>query len=115
MSVPVAPSAFSRSFKGLGPAGELPTAVRCSWPVPSVGPLVLLGLASSGISHHPVHGTRYSPHLTEPFTSILCSGWFLRVSSLLTHPRSLGSAEEEEAVARRPGPGFRAASLAPGG
>lgn len=56
--------------------GALPATVpsRSSWPVLR-GPLLLLGLASSGTSYYPLHGARYCPHIdrTPPLSSVLGS------------------------------------------
>lgn len=77
LSVPTAPRAFSPSFKVPFLLGARPAAVpsQSSWPVPFVGPLLLLGLASSGTSHYPLHGAPLlSTHdRTPPFPSVLGS------------------------------------------
>lgn len=70
---------FRRALRVPFLLGAQPAAVpsRSRWPVPFVGPLLLLGLASSGTSHYPLHGARYCPHMTEPLHFHLCSGPWL--------------------------------------
>lgn len=78
LSVPAAPRAFSPSFKGPLPASRAarfcpqPEQLACAR-----GPLLLLGLASSGTSYYPLHEARYCPHVTEPLHFHVCSGPWL--------------------------------------
>lgn len=89
---PRRPGHFRRAFRVLFLLGARPATVpsRSSWPVPSVGPLLLLGLASSETCHYPLHGARYCPHVTEPLHFHLCLGPWLFPACVFPEPAHPG-------------------------
>lgn len=92
VSVPAAPRAFSRSFKGPVPAWRAahccPRAEQLA--AASGGPFLLRALLPSGTSRHPLRGAHSCPRGTELSACTLCPGpcWLLPVSSLHARPRA---------------------------